>query len=179
MKSMDQNLKSDIINLIKTNIPLINFHFDKANIPPRSTGCYYTSQEFLTTLTDDDTVTGEHKYYYNFGHLSISDQLYSYIEQMFPEYIPRVSGHFYYPPGGFMSWHTNSDMPQKHVYITYVDNPSQSFFRTYSDGNIITNFDNDELVVRVFDIVDTKPYYWHCVYSDCNRYSFGFRLFKK
>lgn len=176
---MDQNLKSNIVDIIKSHIPLINFHFNKANVLPRSDGSYYTSLEFLNTLKDNDTVVGEEKYYYNFGHLNISDKLYSYVEQLFPEYTPRVSGHFYYPPGGFMSWHTNSDKPQKHVYLTYVDKPKQSFFRSYVDGNIITDFDEDELSVRVFDIVDTKPYYWHCVYSDCSRYSFGFRLFEK
>ena len=44
---------------------------------------------------------------------------------------------------------------------------------------ITTDWDTENLNVRVFDVVDTEPYYWHCVYSECNRYSFGFRLFKK
>jgi hypothetical protein len=78
-----------------------------------------------------------------------------------------------------MSWHTNSDKPEKHVYITYVDEPDKSFFRSSVNGKVITDWDSEKLTVRVFDVVNKEPLYWHCVYSECNRYSIGFRLFEK
>ena len=174
---MNQNLK-EINEIIQKNIPLINYQFNKENLNPRKDGEYFTSERFIRNISTD-IVIGEEKYYYNFGDLRISDKLYTYIEKLFPGYTPLVSGHFYYPAGGFMSWHTNSDKPEKHLYITYVDNPKKSFFRSFVNDEIITDYDLDTLNIRVFDIVDTEPYYWHCVYSECNRYSFGFRLFEK
>ena len=175
---MNQNL-NDIKNIIEKNIDLINYHSQRRNEKPKADGEYYVSTEYLDKVKDNDTVIGEYRYMYNFNHLKISDKLYSYVEKLFPEYVPVVSGHFYYPKGGYMSWHTNSDKPEKHVYITYVDEPNKSFFRSYTNGEIVTDWDLEKLNVRVFDVVDSKPYYWHCVYSNCNRYSFGFRLFPK
>ena len=174
---MNQNL-NEVKEIIQKNIPLINYHFNKENVKPRNDGKYFTSEQFIRNVSTDIDI-GEEKYYYSFGTLHISDKLYTHIEKLFPGYTPLVSGHFYYPKGGFMSWHTNSDKPEKHVYITYVDEPNKSFFRSFVDDEIITDYDSDTINIRVFDIVDTEPYYWHCVYSDCNRYSFGFRLFKK
>lgn len=174
---MNQNL-NQIKEIIGKNIPLINYHFNNANVKPRTDGTYYTSEEFIRNVKDD-IVIGEEKYYYNFNHLKITEKIYSLVEEIFPDYTPIVSGHFYYPKGGFMSWHTNSDKPEKHVYITYVDKPNESFFRSFVNDEIITDWDSDNINIRVFDIVDQEPYYWHCVYSNCNRYSFGFRLFKK
>jgi hypothetical protein len=176
---MSQSLKNEIEKIIVKEIPLINFYFKKTGVIPRTDGNYYTSSDWLKTLIDGDSVIGEQKYYYNFDHLKISEKLYSYVEELFPNYALRVSGHFYYPKDGFMSWHTNSDKPEKHVYITYVDEPGKSFFRSYVNDEIITDYDKENLTIRVFDIVNTRPYYWHSVYSDCNRYSFGFRLFPK
>lgn len=175
---MNQNLNS-IEEIIKKNIPLINLLAWNENKKEKTDGNYYVSEEYLNSIIDKHAVVGEETYMHSFRHLSISDKLYPFIENLFPGYRPMVSGHFYYPKGGYMSWHTNSDKPQKHVYITYVDEPNKSFFRSSVDGKVTTDWDTENLNVRVFDVVDTAPYYWHCVYSDCNRYSFGFRLFKK
>jgi len=175
---MKKNL-NDIEVVIEKNIPLIKYHSWLKNDKPKTDGKYYTSEEYLDIIKINDNVIGEHRYMFNFSHLNLSDKLYSYVEEMFPEYKALASGYFYYPKGGYMSWHTNSDKPEKHVYITYVDDPGKSFFRSYVDNKIITDWDSEKLTVRTFDIVNKKPYYWHCVYSDCNRFSFGFRLFPK
>ncbi len=86
------------------------------------------------------------------------------------------SGHFLYPPGGFMSWHTNSKAPGWRLYINYVEEPGKSFFR-YRDpetGKVKTSYDK-KWNFRLFKIDSQKPF-WHTVYSDTNRYSFGFRI---
>ncbi len=86
------------------------------------------------------------------------------------------SGHFLYPPGGFMSWHTNANGYGWRLYINYVEEPGKSFFR-YRDpdtGKIMTLWDK-EWNFRVFKI-DPKRLFWHAVYSETNRYSFGFRI---
>jgi hypothetical protein len=84
------------------------------------------------------------------------------------------SGHFWYPPGGYMGWHTNSAHPGWRLYITHAEEPGRSFFR-YQDpesGEIVTRMD-EAWDFRIFRIDPARPL-WHAVYSETNRFSFGF-----
>ena len=86
------------------------------------------------------------------------------------------SGHFLYPPGGFMSWHTNSKSAGWRLYINYAEEPGKSFFR-YRDPKtekVVTSWDK-KWNFRLFKIDPKKPF-WHAVYSETNRYSFGYRI---
>jgi hypothetical protein len=170
---------TDLSNSIEKYIPQIQLHFNIRNAKPCDGGRYYTSLKYLDSIKHRDVVTGESTYMYSFSDLRITDKLYNYAAQMYPDYTPIVSGHFYYPPRGYMGWHTNSDKPEKHLYFTYANKGGKSFFRSFVDGKIITDYDVAGVNVREFDISSSSPYYWHCVYSDCDRYSFGFRLNKK
>ena len=88
----------------------------------------------------------------------------------------RSSGHFWYPPGSFMGWHTNARVPGWRAYVTYAEAPHSSFFR-YADpetGEIVTNWD-DGWDLRIFRVDPTLPF-WHAVYSETNRFSFGYQL---
>jgi len=89
-----------------------------------------------------------------------------------------VSGHFWYPPGGYMGWHTNLRKPGWRLYINVAEEKDRSFFR-YRDpvtGEIVT-CDDDLWNCRVFQIRQDLPF-WHCVYSETNRHSFGYRIDK-
>lgn len=86
------------------------------------------------------------------------------------------SGHFWYPPGGYMGWHTNSGAPDWRLYICYAEEPDKSFFR-YRDPDsleIITTMDQS-WGVRLFLVTPAKPL-WHAIYSDTNRFSLGYRI---
>ena len=88
---------------------------------------------------------------------------------------PRVvnSGHFWYPPGSYMGWHTNQRAPGLRLYLTVVETPGKSFFR-YRDpvsGSIETSWDRG-FDVRLFR-VGSEPL-WHAIYSETDRFSFGF-----
>lgn len=86
------------------------------------------------------------------------------------------SGHFWYPPGGYMGWHTNAGAPDWRLYISYAEEPDKSFFR-YRDPDsleIITAMDQG-WAVRLFLVSRTKPM-WHAIYSDTNRFSLGYRV---
>ena len=88
------------------------------------------------------------------------------------------SGHFIYPPTGYMGWHTNHTNPCIRLYITYASEDEKSFFR-YRDRKtkeIITDYDNKGVTIRKFFIPKNKPYFWHCVGSMCDRISFGYRI---
>lgn len=95
---------------------------------------------------------------------------------LFPE--DRVlcldSGHFWYPPGGYMGWHTNSRAPGWRLYLTRAAAAGRSFFR-YRDpatGEIHTSMDS-EWDVRMFHVTAREPF-WHAVYSETDRFSFGY-----
>jgi hypothetical protein len=86
------------------------------------------------------------------------------------------SGHFWYPRGSWMGWHTNSRAPGWRIYINYAEEPGKSFFR-YRDplsGKVHTLIDR-QWNLRVFRVVSEKPL-WHCVYSDTERFSLGYMI---
>lgn len=88
----------------------------------------------------------------------------------------RPSGQFWYPPGGYMGWHTNSGAPGLRLYISHAAEPGKSFFR-YLDADtdqVNTSYD-DIWNVRLFP-VDAKQLFWHAVYSETDRFSFGYTI---
>ena len=95
-----------------------------------------------------------------------------------PVWADRI-GHFWYPPGSYMGWHTNSNAPGWRMYVTHCDEPGKSFFR-YRDPRsreIVTSSDR-RWTVRLFK-VSADDLMWHAVYSDTNRYSFGYRIVER
>ena len=103
----------------------------------------------------------------------VSHRLLETFEAPYPLEVSR-SGHFWYPQGGYMGWHTNSGAPGWRIYITHAMKAGKSFFR-YRDpetGQVITSMD-DEWNVRVFRIDPVVPL-WHAVYSDTDRFSLGY-----
>lgn len=87
------------------------------------------------------------------------------------------SGHWLYPAeGGFMGWHTNSDAPFERVYLVYSDT-GESWFNYYCTREKRVVKVKDEKGWNVYHFETPKdPLFWHCVYTECDRYSFGFRI---
>mgnify|MGYP001208571129 CR=1 FL=1 len=98
------------------------------------------------------------------------------LKRIFPDYELNQSGCFYYPKGGFMGWHTNHDTVEDRIYITYTEEDKKSFFRYYKDESIITDYDNKGITIRRFSVAGGPPFFWHCVGSETNRFSFGYRI---
>ena len=93
-------------------------------------------------------------------------------------YVP--SGFYYYPPGGACGWHTNSNSIGKRIYLTYAKEENKSFFRYYDNNkeDIVTKYDKKGWTINKFNIDNEKNLFWHCVGSDTNRISIGFKLEK-
>lgn len=86
------------------------------------------------------------------------------------------SGRNWYPPRGYMGWHTNSNVQGFRLYCSHAEESAASFFR-YQDPEsreIETLWDKKGWNFRCFR-TDLKPL-WHCVYSKTNRISFGYGL---
>lgn len=88
------------------------------------------------------------------------------------------TGAFWYPPGGYMGWHTNENNMGHRLYAVYVPESNMSYFkyRDPKDGSIITDWDQKGWNIRVFKILRGKDRLWHCVYSGTDRISLGFNL---
>lgn len=106
-------------------------------------------------------------------------ELTALIQYTFADYHVRPSGQFYYPPNGFCGWHTNHNESVERLYISIAPEKNKSFFRYYENGKIITDWDDELICLRRFKCPEKEPYFWHCVGSETDRISFGFRLFPK
>ena len=94
----------------------------------------------------------------------------------------RMSGFFYYPPGGFKEWHTDFEDPQmdpeKHwrIYLikSAADNESWFQYVDPTSGEIQRVYDHSGYL-NFFNLVEEKPL-WHGVFSNTHRYSLGIKL---
>tara|TARA_B100001769_G_scaffold195119_1_gene155543 strand:+ start:24486 stop:25544 length:1059 start_codon:yes stop_codon:yes gene_type:complete len=93
------------------------------------------------------------------------------------------SGFYYYPPNGACGWHTNANLVGKRVYLTYAEEENKSFFRYYDSekDEIVTKYDKKGWNINSFNVENNNDggnCFWHCVGSNTNRISLGFRLVK-
>jgi len=168
------------VNAVKSAVEQYNINSDAVDqqlLKQRSQE--YTSKEYLMQQIENqnDVNVAEKRNLYNFKQMRVNEALVPFVQQMYPDLCIKSSGFFVYPANhGFMSWHTNSDAPGKRIYIAYAEQDAKSFFRYYDADNsqMITSWDTQGINVREFH-VDSQDLLWHCVYAECNRYSFGFR----
>ena len=165
----------EIKRIVKTEVQKIKFSAHKDGVYRDPNWKEKISKEALDTLMPEDIDGCREKNLYVFSRGS-SNKLLHIIKEKYPAKTIYSSGHFYYPPTGFMGWHTNCGTPDDHLYITYVEKGGESFFRYKEGDRIITSYDEEGLNIRSFSLSGTRPYFWHCVGSNCDRFSFGYRF---
>jgi len=180
-----KTLSPKLLDVLLKCIPQINSEYSTqialhGNIINLQDRVKYTSDEYVIPLITNrkDIPVSTNKFLYHFNSLN-NGRIITELMKIYPTHSIIPSGSFYYPPGGYMSWHTNSDVPVNHLYITYADCDDKSCFKYYDSaaGQIISDFDKQGFNVRYFETCNVnKGLFWHCVVSDCNRYSFGFRI---
>lgn len=90
------------------------------------------------------------------------------------------SGFFYYPKNSHMGWHTNADDPYLRCYISYSES-GDSFFKYYDQvlKKTVISYDVRGWNIRYFNIhKEPEKLFWHCVYSNTDRISVGFKILK-
>jgi hypothetical protein len=162
-----EDFKKSIKNIVKNICPYENADYDYLK---------YTGIEYFNKIKHSDVQVGKHNNLKHFD-VKVSYALIRHLAEIYPGHSIVPSGHFHYPHTGYMSWHTNSNMPGKRIYITYVDEVNRSGFKYIEDDKMIDSVDSEEITIRQFVPGGINPF-WHCVYSNCNRYSFGFRVIK-
>jgi hypothetical protein len=83
------------------------------------------------------------------------------------------AGHWWYPPGTYLGWHTNERFPGWRLYLSHAEEPGGSFFR-YRDprsGEVVTSPDG-AWDLRLFEVAPGRKL-WHAVASDTHRFSIG------
>lgn len=88
-----------------------------------------------------------------------------------------LSGIFYYPPGSFREWHTNSNTPGYRLYYINALEPNKSFLNFIHpiSGEIISVPDRKECI-NLFMIPEPDEYFWHNITSETHRISVGIRI---
>ena len=166
----------EIRNIIEKNVQRILLNSRQVGTRAVDDWQSHVSAEALEKVIHGDIAVSTNDNLISFSHLNISQKMVHIIQNEFPDSFVSVSGYFHYPNTGYMSWHTNADIPCKRLYITWAKEANKSFFRYYKDGKVITDYDDAGLTFRIFDITDKPPYLWHCVGSETDRLSFGFRI---
>jgi hypothetical protein len=90
----------------------------------------------------------------------------------------RISGNFYYPPGGFREWHTNrKDTPGWRLYYVRTAEPDKSWFN-YVDpvSKKMHQIADRDQHFNLFNLDDSDGLLWHSIYSDTHRFSLGLHV---
>ena len=172
---LPETIRREMESLIEERIEKIKFDLRREEIKNHPEWKDAISMEALKDLWWRDVNVSSQNNLMKFDW-QYSDSLLHVVKSIYPNYRVYSSGHFYYPKTGYMGWHTNSNEPQKRVYLVYALEDQKSFFRYYKKDSMVTDYDNRGLNVREFEATDKRPFFWHCVGSECDRYSFGFKL---
>lgn len=84
-----------------------------------------------------------------------------------------ITGAFEYQKGDQQQWHTNypvNGVPTARCYLVYSET-GDSGMRFILNGKVYTSYDKVGWCYRIFNV--PQP---HCVFANCHRVSFGFRL---
>tara|TARA_R100001082_G_scaffold107551_1_gene81588 strand:- start:426 stop:974 length:549 start_codon:yes stop_codon:yes gene_type:complete len=169
------SVKSKLKKVIEPYIQDIKLQAKRVGKRPQENWKDYLSEKALNSVLNEKINVAEQKNIHRFS-AEISGKLLHFLKEIYADKAIYISGHFYYPPTGFMGWHTNYKMPEERVYITYASEQGESFFRYLEGGKVITDYDDKGLTVRRFAVSNERPYFWHCAGSNCDRFSFGYRL---
>ena len=168
-------VKEKIRKIIEARTQEIKLHAKRVGTRPQEEWKDYLSEEALESVIDEDINAAKDSYLHRFS-AEISNKLLHILKEIYSDKSIYTSGHFYYPPTGYMGWHTNYKMPEERVYVTYASEKNRSFFRYLEGDKVITDYDDKGLTIRRFSVSSERPYFWHCAGSDCDRFSFGYRL---
>ena len=81
-------------------------------------------------------------------------------------------------PSKSSSWDGTKESWVATYTMTDATEDKKSFlkFQNPITKEIITDYDDVGITIRKFYVTGKPPYFWHCVGSMCDRFSFGFRI---
>lgn len=85
----------------------------------------------------------------------------------------KVTNNILYSPQSYMSWHTNSDLEGWRTYYVYTKKPGIFRYKDPAANQIVDDVDDIGWTSRTF-LISKKQLFWHCVWAEGYRFSFGF-----
>lgn len=174
------------------NIPGYNdpkFHmFDPQDAKTR--GEYYCSDEFLEkqfSLGDKHTGFPEQHFSQPVGVMAERDpdnfhDISFRVKKQFPAILGVHSNalYNYYPPGGFVGWHTNWNAAAYQILFTWSET-GNGYFRYYDlkEKKIVTEQDKPGWQCRWYyfgRLREREHHCWHAAYAGCDRITLAFKI---
>ena len=164
-----ETVKEKKDDCIKMYDPEITFDYAKSRV----------SEEALKEAQKGDVeVATEDSNLFKFDNFSF-DSVNEEIGKVFKGYRGGIglSGRIWYPPAGYMGWHTNSNSTGYRLYCSHSEEEKSSFFRFFDpiSKEVVTSWDEKGWNFRMFH-VNEDANFWHCVYSETDRISIGYNL---
>lgn len=152
-------------------------------------GSYYTSREYLLDCLSRDELVGPPDRYF----AQPISKMVREDKEMWGDFMQKVKYDFaaelgahtsallsYYPPGGFVGWHTNFDANAYQVLFTWSET-GEGFFEYYDKQK-------DE-IIKIEDVPgwQCRHYYfgagdepdlhcWHAAYTECQRITLAYKF---
>lgn len=127
-------------------------------------------------LLQDDVEGISKREHIEYKHIRLS--LSSGLRKIFPVWHLTLMS--LYPPGGYIGWHSNYDVPGYNVILTWSET-GDGFFR-YVDPKtreIITMQDTPGWSCKMGYFGSGNEELWHCAYTNCRRATIAFRFENK
>lgn len=154
----------------------------------QSKGEYYCSEEYLRECLSRDTLVGVPDRHWAQPIAKMvredKDKWEKYMQRVKFDFAAEIGAHTsallsYYPPGGYVGWHTNYDATAYQVLFTWSD--GNGYFRYYdkSKDEIVTIPDVKGWQCRHYYFgPDTEPHNlcWHAAYAGGERITLAYKF---
>ena len=89
----------------------------------------------------------------------------------------------HYPPGGYIAWHHNANIPGRNIIFSWSET-GDGIFKVYGDSKEIEEYQDTvgwnikslKIISHLEYVEENKEYAWHCAGTNCNRFSVGFMM---
>lgn len=157
----------------------------------RERGEYYTSDEYLRVVQSDYNAHSgfpEQHFSQPIGQMAMKDpenffDISMRVRKEFPATIGAHSSALFnfYPPGGFVGWHTNWNANAYQILFTWSQNGDGYFkYLDNETGKIVTIEDKPGWQCRwyYFGLKDEpNDHCWHAAYTRCDRFTLAYKFF--
>ena len=151
-------------------------------------GEYYCSEEYLKDCLSRDKLIGAPDRYFATPIAKLvrayPDQWSDYMQKVKYDFAADLGAHTsarlsYYPPGGFVGWHTNYDANAYQVLFTWSKTGDGYFRYKDKDGTIVTEQDVSGWQSRHYYFGaehEVSDHCWHSAYAGCERITLAYKF---
>lgn len=179
------SFKDDLLGTEGYNDPKYHVYSSEED---KSKGEYYCSQEYLDECLSRDTLVGppDRHFAQPIAKMirSEPDKWGDYMQRVKYDFAAEIGAHTsallsYYPPGGFVGWHTNYDASAYQVLFTWSDGNGYFRYRDNETGEIVHIPDVEGWQCRHYYFApESEPdnLCWHSAYAGGERITLAYKF---